>query len=89
MKSGTDIWGYGTMTSNKIDLELEDGRKYVIHIVHRDGVCLNDYERLHAGFSVRLSPDFVATVKSLIDAETGESAFFYDTPDCCEAHRNQ
>jgi len=84
---GGDLWGYGVMNSNKIDLELDDGRKYTIHITSDDGICLNDYDQAKTGFGLDISGEFISTLKTMIRDNTGDDPIFYQSKSCCEDNR--
>ena len=72
-----DLWGYGTMTSNKSDLELADGRKYVLHINSETQLCLNDYEMIKTGWGLDASPSFKNTLETQIESETKEDVHWF------------
>jgi hypothetical protein len=75
--SGGDLWGYGTMTSNKIGLELANGRKYILHVNSDTQLCLNDYEKAKTGWGIHATADFQQTLKQLIKTATKEDVSWY------------
>lgn len=72
-----DLWGYSTMDFNKIELELANGRKYVLHFSTATQMVLNDYEKIKTGFKIDVTFDFYNTLKSMIKADTNEPVFFF------------
>ncbi|MCK5319795.1 hypothetical protein KAJ61_00210 [Candidatus Parcubacteria bacterium] len=72
-----DLWGYGTMTSNKIKLELSNGLKYELHLTSETEIVLNDYENLETGFGLDVAQDFYNTLKTVIESAKKESVYFY------------
>ena len=66
VKSGCDLWGYGTMKSNRIALELIDGRKYELCITSDTGLCINDYDKAKTGWGLQITPQFEEALRQEI-----------------------
>jgi len=75
--SDGDLWGYGTMTSNRIAIQLADGRKYILHVISDNHLCLNDYGSAKTGWSLDATADFQQTLKALIQEATKDDLIWY------------
>ncbi|NCC62212.1 MAG: hypothetical protein EOM12_15030 [Verrucomicrobiae bacterium] len=66
-----DLWGLGTMTSNKLRLTLVGGEEWVIYIVSKTSLAINKAIDPPTGFGLKVAPLFYDTLKKVIEHDEG------------------
>lgn len=72
-----DLWGIGTMASNKILLKRADGRQFVLYVNEPTKLCLNEDPGPSTGFGLDVTRPFYDQLKSIIETQTGVTVYFY------------
>ena len=77
VKHIVDLWGIGTVTSNKIDLRLANGQKWVMYIVDPVKIAINDPDTQRGGYYLKVTPAFYKSIKALIESTQEEPVHFF------------
>jgi len=71
------LWGIGTMTSNKIDLRLANGQRWIMYIVEPAKIAINDPAGQKGGYYLKVTPAFYESIKALIESTQEEPVYFF------------
>lgn len=85
IKYSGDLWGYASVgsvdrngdTFNKIDLELNDGRKYELDFGSETEMGLDDHEITETGFRLEVTSDFHDVLKEIIQNTQKRPIYLY------------
>ncbi|MCK4401539.1 hypothetical protein KAW08_04470 [bacterium] len=65
------------MTSNKITLELTNGKRFILYVNEPTRLCMNEFPNPPTGFSLDVTHDFHDELKTIIESETKTTVYFY------------
>lgn len=74
-----DLWGIGTMTTNKITLQLVNGKSFIIYINEPTKLCMNEFLNPPTGFSLKVTRDFYDELKAVIESDVKTKIYFRST----------
>ena len=77
IKKAGDLWGLGTMTTNKITLELENNKIFTLYITDPDKLAMNEEPNPKTGFGLDITNAFYNKLKNIIESDIGEEISFY------------
>ena len=77
IKKAGNLWGLGTMTTNKVTIELENNKVFTIYIVEPNKFAMNEEPNPKTGFSLDVTYEFYRNIKNIIESDIGEEIYFY------------
>ena len=78
VKHAANLWGAGMMTTNKITLQLVNGKSSIIYIVEPTKLCMSESSTPSVGFALDVTREFHDELKAIIEFDTKAKIYFYE-----------
>ena len=78
VERASDLWGSGMMTTNKITLQLVNGKGFIIYIVEPTKFCMSESSTPSIGFALDVTRNFHDELKAIIESDIKAKIYFYE-----------